>query len=66
MKGVAAKALGMYEEESKSMPGPPPKDDEYSSDVQDEMSAFMAAMGKKDTAGMARAFKEAHRICAGE
>lgn len=62
MKPLAAKAAKAWDEEQAPAASTEEKAD-YGSDLETEMEAFAAAFEKKDTAGMAAAFKEAHRLC---
>ncbi len=60
MKSIAAKALESYEDEGET----PESEGDYSADLEGEMKAFMSAVKSGDSKAAARAFKEAHEICA--
>jgi hypothetical protein len=68
MKGLAEKALKAWDEEE-DMGEEFPMDSEsedkedYSGDLEAEMTALASAMAKKDAAGMAEAFKAAMALC---
>lgn len=63
MNRIAMKAMESYKDED--MPMSMSKDD-YSADLESEVKAFMSAVKAGDVKAAARAFKEAHMICAGK